>query len=107
MIMITVSLHEVIDVVANAYNNGKKGHIETMSLNEEDNKLLIDCFEGRDLPPVAKSVLEGNNVSIFVVGVKRLRKWFSTSIWQIENAEGKSATFYFDLHGDVKVIGGE
>ena len=77
MIMITASLHEVIDVVANAYNNGKKGHIKTMSLNDEDNKLAITCFKGCDLPPVARSVLASGNVSIFVVGVHRVSKLYS------------------------------
>ena len=104
--MITASLHEVIDVVANAYNNGKKGHIKTMSLNDEDNKLLIDYFRECDLPLVAKSVLEGGNVSVFVVGVQKIRKWYSEPIWQIENDEGRSATFYFK-GGETKIIGGE
>jgi hypothetical protein len=104
--MRTVDLHEVIDVVANAYNNGKKGNIETMALNDEDNKLVLDYFRDYDLPTFVRNVLEGDNVSVFVVGVKRLNKFCFEPIWQFENAKGKSVTFYLK-HGEVKIIGGE
>lgn len=104
--MRTVDLREVIDVVANAYNNGKKGHIETMALNDTDNMWAIDVFKDFDLPKVVRNVIEGDNVSVFVVGVKRLNKFYFEPIWQFENAKGKSVTFYLK-HGEVKVIGGE